>query len=113
MWCWRRMERISLTEKLSNERILDIVGERKALIDTLENRYLRMFGHLVRHDEFIKNIIEGKVEGKRGWGRPRIAYTKQIKEKVGIESCRGLKELAEDRGRWRRIHRQHRQEHNS
>lgn len=39
-------------------------------------------GHLIRYDNFIINIIDGKIEWKRGSGRPRHSYMDQIKDKV-------------------------------
>ena len=67
-----------------------------------------MIGHLIRHDHFLKNIIEGKIEGKRGRGRPRRNYFEQVKEKVNVVSYQEVKSLAENREEWRLLHRQER-----
>lgn len=106
MWCWRRMEGISWTEMVSNERVLERVKEKRSIMDTIENRRGSMIGHLIRHDLFIKNIIEGKIEGKRGRGRPRRTFMEQIKEKVHVGSYQEVKELAGTRKDWRLLHRQ-------
>ncbi|KAI5635498.1 LIM domain-containing protein [Phthorimaea operculella] len=51
-------------------------------------------------------IIEGKIEGRRGRGRPRRSYLDQVKEKLMVMSYREVKEKAQDRENWRLLHRQ-------
>ncbi|KAI5644882.1 reverse transcriptase (RNA-dependent DNA polymerase) domain-containing protein [Phthorimaea operculella] len=82
------------------------VNEKRALLRTIENRRGKMIGHLIRHDHFLKNIVEGKVEGRRRRGRPRRNYFEQIKEKVRVVSYQQVKSLAERRLEWRLLHRQ-------
>ena len=31
MWCWRRMEKIKWSEKVTNEQVLDLIGEKRTL----------------------------------------------------------------------------------
>lgn len=106
MWCWRRMESISWTEKKTNEEVLSMVKEDRCLLKTIQNRRGRMIGHLMRHDAFFVNILEGKVNGKRGRGRPRITFFSQVKEKVGTVSYQETKTLSRNREEWRLLHRQ-------
>lgn len=40
-----------------------------------------MLGHVLRDDSFLKSILEGKIEGKRGMTRHRQSYLDQIKLK--------------------------------
>jgi hypothetical protein len=106
MWCWRRLEKISWTEKKTNEEVLRIVSEKRSLLKVIENRRGKMIGHLLRHDDLIKVIIEGKIEGRRKRGRPRRAYMEQLKENIEVETYRELKEKAENRTEWKLLHRQ-------
>lgn len=62
-----------------------------------------MIGHLIRHDDFIKNLIEGKVEGK-GERRQQILYFDQIKRKIVVTSYTEVKEKAFQGTKWRLIH---------
>src|SRR6218665_1809616 len=50
MWIWRRMERISWTEHISNEEVLTLVGEERSLISTIRARQRNWMGHLLRGD---------------------------------------------------------------
>lgn len=106
MWCWRRMERISWTEKVANEEVLQRVKEKRNISNIIENRRGKMIGHLIRHDSFIRNIIEGKIEGKRRRGRPRIEYIDQVKRKIDVVSYKEVKEKAWNRPQWKALHRQ-------
>ena len=44
----------------------------------LERRRVKFICHLLRHNEFLTNIIEGKVLGKRGRGRTKKSYLEDI-----------------------------------
>ncbi|KAI5640823.1 hypothetical protein NE865_06931 [Phthorimaea operculella] len=106
MWGWRRMQKIKWTDKVTNEEVLVQVKEKRNILSIIENRRGKMFGHLMRHDEFIKVIMEGKIEGKRGRGRPRRSYSDQLKEKAGVTTYKDLKEVVHKREDWRSLHRQ-------
>jgi hypothetical protein len=65
MWLWRRMERISWTEHVSNEEVLQRVDEERAMLDTIKMRQQKWIGHILRGESLLKVIIEGRTEGKR------------------------------------------------
>lgn len=92
MWCWRKMQRISWTDRRSNEDILRTIDEKRTLIDTIKRRRWQMIGHTLRHrDELHNIIIEGMIEGTRSRGRPRTRYISQIMQDAGVTSYRELK----------------------
>ena len=35
MWCWRRMENIKWSEKVTNEQVLDRIGEKRTLLNNI------------------------------------------------------------------------------
>ncbi|XP_050421358.1 uncharacterized protein LOC126833839 [Adelges cooleyi] len=102
MWCWRKMQRISWTDRRSNEDILRTIDEKRTFIDIIKRRRWQMIGHTLRHgDELHSLIIEGMIEGTRSRGRPRTRYISQIMQDGGVTSYRELKNMANDREKWR------------
>src|ERR1043165_5968481 len=47
------------------------VEEKRSLITTLRERQKNWIGHILRGDSLLRDIIEGRMEGKRTRGRPR------------------------------------------
>uniref|UniRef100_A0A8D8XVA7 Uncharacterized protein n=1 Tax=Cacopsylla melanoneura TaxID=428564 RepID=A0A8D8XVA7_9HEMI len=84
MWCWRRMKKIKWTERVSNERVLEMVNEERQIWKEIQERRHRWIGHIYRHNTFVVDTIEGRREGAQGRGRPRMSYIKQIMEYAGI-----------------------------
>ena len=97
MWVWRRMGKISWTERVSNDEVLRIVGEERTLIKTCKERQKKWIGHIHIHDGLLKDVIEGRLEGKRPRGRKRIMMLDSIK---GREPYQRMKERAQDRQGW-------------
>ena len=70
MWFWRKMMRISWTEKLTNEVVLKKVGSERQLLATIRRRKWRFFGHeLIREGGIERNILEAVMTGKRARGK--------------------------------------------
>ena len=69
LWCWRKLLRVSWTERRSNQSILKEIS----LEYTLEGFMLKLkrqyFGHLMqRTDSLEKILLLGKIEGGRRRG---------------------------------------------
>lgn len=97
MWIWRRMEKVSWTEHITNEEVLQMVGEKRSLITTIRERQKNWVGHVLRGDSLLKEIIEGRMEGKRGRGRPR----QMMLGGMMVNGYSKLKEKAQHREEWR------------
>jgi hypothetical protein len=71
MWCFRRMLKISWTDMVSNEEVLERMSVRRTLWSSIKKRRNEWIGHVLRHGGLLGLIIEGCVEGKNARGRPR------------------------------------------
>ena len=97
MWIWRRMERVSWSEKKTNEQVLREVREERSFLEKVVKRKKNWIGHIVRGEGLLKHVMEGRMEGKRGRGRPRLGMISDLKEGSYVN----MKRRAEDREAWR------------
>jgi hypothetical protein len=102
MWCWRRMKKISWTDRVRNEEVLHRVKEERNVLHTIKRRKANWIGHILRINCLIKHVIEGKLEGRIEMtgrrGRRRQQLLDDLKKK---RSYWKLKEEALDRTLWR------------
>ena len=87
MWTFRRLEKISWKEKKSNQEVCDLIGVEPTLLHTIRSRKLKYFGHIKRHNSIMKDILEGKVEGKRPKGRPPRTWMDDVKGWSGLSAA--------------------------
>ena len=69
---------------MTNEQVLEIVKEKRTLIDVIRSRKKKWIGHVLRGNGLLKEIIEGRIVGKRDY-----AEMKEIAR--DRDNCRGLK----------------------
>ena len=100
MWIFRRMLKISYTEHKSNDAVLKLMKTEKQLINTIKQRKCRYFGHLIRRDGLQRLLLEGRINGKRGRGRPRTMWMDNIKEWTKLNYNENIR-MAQDREKWR------------
>ena len=102
MWTYRRMARISWKERKTNKEVCDALGLETNLLKEMKSRKLKYFGHVKRHTTILKEVMEGKVDGKRARGRPPRQWLDDIREWTG-KSAKECTDLARDRNEWRSI----------
>ena len=102
MWIWRKMLRISWTEKRTNESVREELGiERdETLQQTATWRKLSYFGHVMRSNGLEKELMTACGEGRRRRGRPRKRWLDEVQEKSGM-NLEELREATRERGHWR------------
>ena len=67
-------------------------------MDTIVQRKKNWIGHVLRGDGLLREVIEGKMEGRRPRGRPRMGMLEELKEGSSFVD---MKRRAENRGEWR------------
>jgi hypothetical protein len=78
MWCWRRMEKISWTDRVRNEELLYRVKEERNNPHTIKRRKVNWIGYISRRNCFLKHVTEGKIEGGIGVTERRRGRCKQL-----------------------------------
>ena len=73
LWCWRRLLRVPLTARRSNQSILKEISPGCSLQGLMLKLKLQYFGYLMRRpDSLEKTLMLGKIEGGRRRGQLRI-----------------------------------------
>ena len=83
MWFYRRILRISWTERMTNEEVLRKMGTERLLLDTISERQWRFVG-------------------KSAKGRPRMKMLDWMKRRLNVRREEDMMDVARDRQRWKR-----------
>ena len=59
------MEKISYTERVTNEEVLRRIGEQRQLLNLIRNRNKNWIGHILRGDGIDNRVIEGRRKDGR------------------------------------------------
>ena len=92
MGYWRRCCKVTLRDRVRNDEIRERMGIGLSIIDTIESKRLRWYGHLRRmgDDRWPRRIFEWNPIQRRKRGRPRTRW------KDGVEASMGQRDLEED-----------------
>ena len=61
MWCWRRMEKIKCSEKVTNEQVLERMGKERTLLNNILRGKPNWIDHTIRRNFLLYNAIEGRM----------------------------------------------------
>ncbi|KAI8515535.1 hypothetical protein Bbelb_063480 [Branchiostoma belcheri] len=99
----RRLLGISYHQHKTNEyvyqQVYSLVGPQEAVMSTVRRRKLQWFGHLTRHNNLAKTILQGTLEGKRRRGRQKKVRRDNIKNWTSL-TVPQLLTAAQDRRSW-------------
>ena len=65
MRSWKRMEKIEWSEKVTNEQVLERIGEKRTLLNNILRRKANSIGHILRRNCFFHDVIEGQMTGMK------------------------------------------------
>ena len=71
MWCYRELLEISWVDKVTNDKVLNLVNEKRSLYANIKRPCVRLIGHTLRHEGLTETILESTVEGRDRKGRDR------------------------------------------
>jgi hypothetical protein len=69
----------------------------------LMNKRIECAGHVLRSNEILKKVLEGKINGKRPRGRPRQRWIDRVNEDLNKYTQGILIEDSVDRESWKKI----------
>jgi hypothetical protein len=70
------MLKIKWTDTITNGDVFQRAKEERSLLKIFKNISHLKKGHIIRHNEFVLNILVGAISGKKAVGRPRLQYLK-------------------------------------
>ena len=82
MWFYKRMLKISWTDKVTNAEVLQKLNIQRELIPTIIKRKCQYFGHVIRNTNkytLLTIILQGKIAGKKKPGRQKTTWLQNIK----------------------------------
>ena len=102
MWIYRRIMKIPWTARKTNEEVLRMMGGDRELLSTIKRRKTAYLGHVIRNERYhlIQLIMEGKIEGRRGIGRKKMSWLRNIKQWTNIRNTGELIHSIGDRVKW-------------
>ena len=104
MRCLRSILGVTRLDRLRNDDIRERLGIRSNILDTIKERRLRWFGHVVRRppESILGSAYAGDFAARRPRGRPPKRWRDQVVEDVG-QPLRHCEATAREREDWREL----------
>ena len=95
--CYKKILRISWMEKVTNKEVLSRLDIKTTmLLQKAKTLKLKYFGHIKRHETLERHILEARIDGRRGRGRPTRRWEQDINDWMDMTTTQAGR-LAEDR----------------
>ena len=100
LWCWRRLLRVLLKARRSNQSILKEINPEYSLEGLMLKLKLQYTGHLIlRADSLEKTLTLRKIEGRRRRGWQRMRQLEGITDSMDMGLSK-LREMVKNREAW-------------
>ena len=105
MWFLRRMLRVLWADRVTNEEVLRRAGTRRELLKQVCRRQMAFLGHVYRKDDVERQVLTGRIQGKRDHGKQRMTFLQSLRNwaTMGTTSRTDFLRTAERREDWRRM----------
>jgi len=80
MWCWRRREKISWTDHVRKEEVLQTFKEERKILHTTKRKNTNWIDHILPRNYLVKHVIEGNIKGTGRGGMRRKQLPDDFKE---------------------------------
>ena len=100
LWCRRKLLGVTYLDRKRNTEIIDIIQPKITLESRIVKAALSFIGHVVRSDMMELQMMLGRMEGRRGRGRPHCSRLDNI-QKYLSNDIMNLRLDARDRAGWR------------
>ena len=79
-------------EKVTNKEVLSRLDMKTTmLLQKAKTLKLKYFGHIKRHETLERHILEARIDGRRGRGRPTRRWEQDINDLDGHDNNSGRK----------------------
>ena len=78
LWCWRKLLGVTYLDRKRNTEIIDILQPKRTLESRIVKADLSFFVHVVRSGMMELQMMLGRMEGRRGRGKPRYTCLDNI-----------------------------------
>ena len=68
MWYYRKLVKIRWVDKVTNEKVLNVVKKKISLYASIKRRRDKIIGHIVRYEGLTGTVLECTVEGRKRKG---------------------------------------------
>ena len=97
----------SWKDKVKNTEVLSgMVWKEPRFYKNIARQKMTYVGHVLIDSSGLNAIMEGKISGVKARGRPRRAWTDDLKDWTELKNYSELKRTAEDRTIWNALARQ-------
>ena len=88
---YRKILRISWMEKVTNKEVLSRLDIKTTMLpQKAKTLKLKYFGHIKRHETLERYILEARIDGRRGRGRPTRRWEQDINDWMDMTTQAGF-----------------------